>query len=260
MKPTRQKLPIIIILLLIIMSLISSGCASTDHEEEITLTVGAASDLYYAFKEAAEVFEDKHDIKIDFNFGSTGLLYQQIAQGAPIDLYAAADEKHVLRLLKDGLVNKDDHSLYALGRLVIATPSAEIRTLEELTKEEVEVISIANPEHAPYGKAAKEALKNKGLWEELSGKLVFGSNIRDAQRYLERDEVDAAILALSLMKGNDHDFEYHLIEEELHERLNQRMALINTSQYIKEGRKFLEFITKAEEGRKIMERYGFIIP
>ena len=262
MKQYNRIISITVLMLISVVIISSTGCnllADSDNDE-VTLTIGAASDLYYAFNEAGEVFEDNHNIKLDFSFGSTGLIHQQVSEGAPMDLYAAADEKHVYDLIEEGLVNEEDHALYATGLIVIATPEGDIKTIEELTKEEVELVSIANPEHAPYGRAAKQAIESEGLWEELEPKLVIGSNIRDAQRYLERGEVDASILALSLVEGVEQDKEYHLIDDELHEPLNQRMAVINTSMHIDESRKFLEFITESEEGRNIMESYGFLLP
>ena len=226
----------------------------------MTLTVSAAADLTPAFEELGGLFENETGIKVTFNFGSTGQLAQQIEQGAPVDLFAAANVSFVEELEQKNLIIPETKALYAQGRITLWTRSDDplrLERLEELTRPEVRHIAIANPEHAPYGEAAREALQSLGIWEPVSSKLVFGENVRQTLQYAEMGNVDAAIVALSLSvqsKGR-----WVLISEKLHKPLDQALAVIRGTRHEAEARRFASFIN-SPPGRTIMRKYGFILP
>src|SRR5215208_7950444 len=167
----------------------------------VTLTVSAAADLTPAFEELGELFRNETGIKVTFNFGSTGQLAQQIEQGAPVDLLAAANVSCVEELERQNLILPNTKALYAQGRITLWTRSdspLKLEHVEDLAKPEVRRIAIANPEHAPYGEAARQALQSAGIWDRVSSRLVFGENISQTLQYAETGNVDAAIVALSL--------------------------------------------------------------
>lgn len=250
----------IVVFVALLLSSISCRQIPTVQEGPIKLTVSAAADLTPAFEELGPVFEQETGIKIAFNFGSTGQLAQQIEQGAPVDVFAAANVSFVEALEQKNLIISETKALYAQGRITLWTRtdnSMRLERLEELAQPQVQRIAIANPEHAPYGVAAREALHSVGVWERVTSKLVFGENVRQTLQYAEAGNVDAAIVALSLSiqsKGR-----WVLISEKLHKPLNQALAVIKTTRHEVEARRFASFIN-SPQGRTVMRKYGFILP
>jgi len=224
------------------------------------LTVAAASDLTNAFEEIGREFQKTTGTKVVFNFGSSGMLAKQIENGAPVDLFAAANVDYVAQLEQKGLIVPDTMKIYARGRLVIWTPRnsvVRIEKLADLTSAEVKRIAIANPEHAPYGMAAKQALERAGLWEAVKAKLVFGENIRQTMQYAQTGNVEVALVSLSLTAENNG--QWVLVPEELHKPLDQAFAVIKGAKNEAAARAFAAFVV-GTQGQAIMKRYGFMLP
>ncbi|HWO96463.1 MAG TPA: molybdate ABC transporter substrate-binding protein [Bacillus sp. (in: firmicutes)] len=259
----KSKYSYFIIPLAILLIVFISGCSETNKTSEtdaVELKVAAASDLSSAFKEAGKVFEKETNSHITFSFGSSGQLAEQIENGAPFDVYAAANIEFVNHLKEKELIIPDTQTTYAFGRIGIASPrnrNLSIKTMEDLLKPEVKKIAIANPDHAPYGLAAKQALEKAGLWDKIEDKVVYGRNISDTLSFIETGNVEAGIIALSLYKEDEVNF--HMIDEEMHAPLEQSMAVISGTSEEQLARNFIEFI-KGPIGRPIMESYGFIVP
>lgn len=224
------------------------------------LTVSAAADLVYAFTELGEAFEQETGIPVVFNFGSTGQLAQQIEQGAPVDLFAAANASFVDELAQQGRVLPDTVALYARGRITLWTRSdspLSIATIEDLAQPAVQRIAIANPDHAPYGIAAREALQSAGLWDAVQPKLILGENVRQTLQYAETGDVDVAIAALSL--SLQEEGRWALVPQELHAPIDQALAVVAGSRNEAAARAFATFIN-GPTGRPIMRHYGFVLP
>ena len=223
------------------------------------ILVSAASDLTGAFKEIGEMYEKESGNRVVFNFGSTGILAQQIEGGAPVDLFAAANKRYVDELEKKGLIIPETKRVYAIGRIVLATPKegVKLNSVEELARPDIKRIAIANPSHAPYGMAAKEAMEKNGIWNKIKDKVVYAENIRQAMQYLETANVDAAILALSVTIGSDVN--YTPIPQELYSPIEQTLAVIKGGKNEKKARELAEFIN-GPKGRAVMDRYGFGLP
>lgn len=232
-----------------------------ESKNAVELTVSAASDLTPAFQELGKLFEQQNETKVVFNFGSTGQLAQQIEKGAPVDLFAAANVSFIDDLEGKGLIISETKSLYAQGRITVWTRKestlAPIESVTDLTRPDVKHVAIANPEHAPYGKAAKEALGRAGVWDAVSPKLVYGENISQTLQFAESGNVDAAIVALSLSITSGG--QWKLIPPELHNPLNQTLAVIKGAKNEAAAREFAGFIN-APEGRRVMRKYGFVLP
>ncbi|MBE7555179.1 MAG: molybdate ABC transporter substrate-binding protein [Anaerolineales bacterium] len=229
-------------------------------QQPATLTVSAAADLTPAFQEIGRLFEQETGTKVTFNFGSTGQLAQQIEQGAPVDVFAAANVSFVDELEQQGLTIPDTKALYARGRITLWTRAdspLKIERIEDLAKAEVKRVAIANPEHAPYGIAAREALQAAGIWQHVEPKLVFGENVAQTLQYAETGNVDAAIVALSL--STQSKGRYVLLPEALHQPLDQALAVITRTQLESQARQFATFIN-GPQGRSVMRKYGFILP
>jgi len=224
------------------------------------LTVAAAADLAPAFEELGREFQPTHKIKVVFSFGSSGLLAKQIENGAPMDLFAAANADYIDQLDKQGLIVPDTRTIYARGRITLWTRKdspQRIEKISDLTRPEVKRIAIANPDHAPYGMAAREALQRAGIWDSVKSKLVYGENIRQTLQYAETGNVEVAIVALSLSLQSDG--QWFLIPEELHRPLDQALAVIKGTKNESEAREFAQFVM-GSEGRAIMRKYGFTLP
>lgn len=231
-----------------------------------TITVSAAADLTYAFAEIGKEFEAATGNKVVFNFASTGQLSQQIEKGAPADVFAAANISYVDGLEEQGLILPDTRQVYGRGRIVLWTRAdspLQITHIEDLTRPEVERIAIANPDHAPYGQAAKQAMQSAGVWDAVQPKMVFGENVQQALQYAETGNVDAAILPLSLSMDaaarGDAAGRYALIPQELHAPIDQALAVVKSTQHEAAARAFAAFVN-GPQGRSIMQKYGFVLP
>ncbi|QZZ20590.1 molybdate ABC transporter substrate-binding protein [Leptothermofonsia sichuanensis E412] len=238
----------------------TSGTSPTPKTEPITLTVSAAADLNYVFPEIGKRWEQETGNKVTFNLGSTGQLAQQIERGAPVDLFAAANRKFVEELDRHGLVFSETKELYGVGRLTLwqrEDSPLEIRDIKDLTSPEVKRVAIANPDHAPYGVAAREALQSAGIWDELQPKLILGENIKQTQQYAETGNVDVAIAALSISVGKPG--KWVLVPENLHKPLEQMLVVPKNAPHPEAAKQFAAFIN-GERGRPLMRKYGFVLP
>ncbi|HEY6806972.1 MAG TPA: molybdate ABC transporter substrate-binding protein [Pyrinomonadaceae bacterium] len=245
----------------VFVCLLVIACSSCKHQQPAAtspeLHVAAAADLIPAFEEMGKAFEAANHVKVVFSFGSTGMLTQQIENGAPMDVFAAASVDFIDRLQQKGLILDDTKAIYAHGRITIWTTKdskLKIEKINDLTNPDVKRIAIANPDHAPYGMAARDALQKAGIWDAVQPKIVLGENIRQTLQFAETGNVDVAIVALSLSKeGNG---KWILIPQELHKPINQGLAVIKSTQNEKTAREFASFIT-GTQGQAILAKYGF---
>jgi len=225
-----------------------------------TLVVYAAADLQMAFSEIKPLFEKATGARVTLVMGSSGNLAKQIGHGAPADVFFAANESFVDDLKAAGAIIPQTRALYAQGRIVLAAPkksAAAARELADLLKPEVRRVAIANPAHAPYGRAAQEALERAGVWDKVKPKLVYGENIRHALQFVETGAVEAGVVALSI--ADAPGITYAPIDPALHAPLNQVAAVVKRSPHPDLGAAFIQFVNGAE-GRLVMKRYGFLLP
>src|ERR1043165_528950 len=223
----------------------------------VELIVPAALGLAPACEEIRRAFESANKTKVIFTFGSTGMLTRQIENGAPVDLFAAANVSYVDELDKKGLIISDSKAIYARGRITLWTPdTSDIRLqgIADLARPEVMRIAIANPDHAPYGLAAKQALESAGIWDRVKPKLVYGDNIRQTFQYAATGNVDVAIVSLSLSKESRG--RWTLIPEELHQPIDQGLGIVKTTKNERAARAFIAFL-QGPQGQEIMKKYGF---
>ena len=267
-NPLRSKFPhlneafrkITFLFTIIALTLVASCNRNPPVKDNSEITVAAASDLTPAFEELGREFQATRSIKVVFSFGSSGLLEKQIENGAPMDIFAAANADYIDQLDKKGLIVPGTRAIYARGRITLWTPKdspLHIEKIADLTSAAVKRIAIANPDHAPYGMAAREALQKAGVWESTKSKLIYGDNIRQTLQFAQTGNVDVAIAALSLSLQSDG--RWVLIPEELHKPLDQAFALIKGTKNEKAAREFAVFIN-GPQGRLIMRKYGFILP
>jgi molybdate transport system substrate-binding protein len=228
--------------------------------------IAAASDLRFALEEIAAAFQAEVGQEVLLSFGSTGNFSRQIREGAPYQVFMAADEHFVTELARDGFT-RDKGVLYAEGRIVLAVPDGSALTADgtlanlrqALAEGHVTRFAIANPEHAPYGMRAEEALRHAGLWEALQPFLVLGENVSQAAQFAISGDADAGIIAysLALSPGMASRGTFALIAADWHQPLHQRMALLKGAGPVAEA--FYSYV-QSPPARAIMQRYGFELP
>ncbi len=236
------------------------ACSRGGASGKKKLHVGAASDLLKAFTELGAEFEAKTGIDIEFSFGSSGLLAKQIEQGAPFFLFAAANKSFVDQVVKAGRCDASTVRLYARGRIVVWTAVGKPApaTLEDLVKPEYKKIAIANPEHAPYGVAAKQAMQKAGVWDRIADRIVLSENVSATQLYAKNGDADAALVALSLAVATDGGTTLR-VDPALHEALDQQLVVCGSGAEAEYGRQFADYLSTTN-ARELMIRYGFILP
>lgn len=250
------------ICLALIACLAVAGCGKPESPPR----VAAASDLRLALTEVVNAYEAEKGQKVDLVFGSSGQLSQQLEHGAPFDMFLSADEKYVLGLEKAGRT-EGKGNLYALGRIVLITPRGsplkaepDLAGLKDaLANGQITRFAIANPDHAPYGERAQEALEHAGLWQSLQGKLVLGENVSQALQFAIAGGAQGGIVALSLV--NDPAVaakaDYALIPAGWHRPLKQRMVLMKGAG--ESARHFYAYLGQPK-ARAILARHGFMLP
>jgi molybdate transport system substrate-binding protein len=240
-------------------------CFASTFASAQDLLVAAASDLSFVMPEIASRFQQQTGKKVAFTFGSSGNFYQQIRNGAPFDLFFSADEQYPARLQQEGFAEPGTLYPYALGKLVLFVPANSklniAQGLNVLLSPEVRKISIANPQHAPYGRAAVDALNRAGLYNKVKDKLVLGENISQAAQFIQSGNADAGIIALSLASAPPMRSRGRFTEVPSSEYapIRQAAILVKASKRKGTAREFLNFL-KQPEIVNLMSRYGFTQP
>jgi len=241
--------------------LLVAGC-STETPDSTTepILVFAAADLQLALAEVATQYEEATGGSVSLVFGSTGNLATQIQNGAPADVFFAADQSFLDRLSSAGMIEEDSRAAYAIGRLALvwSTSVPTPTDLSDLAAPAYRLVAIANPEHAPYGIAAQQAFETLGIWDTVSPKLVLGENISQTYQLVRTANADAGVVALGLLMGPE-EREHLLIPDSLHAPLRQAAAVIKGSRSAGRGGEFLHYVVGVE-GQAILERYGFGSP
>jgi molybdate transport system substrate-binding protein len=239
--------------------------AAAPHAQEAP-AIAAASDLKFALEEVAQRFQADGHGTVRLSMGSSGNFARQIEQGAPFQMFLSADEGFVFRLADRGLT-RDRGELYAIGRIVILVPphsdllaDGSLENLRAaLQGNRLTRFAIANPEHAPYGRAAMQALKHRGLWDGIQSALVLGENVSQAAQFALTGNSQGGIVAHSLVLApamRDRG-RFALIPAEWHEPLRQRMVLLRNATPVAE--RFYAYMQE-KPAREIMVRYGFVLP
>ena len=230
-----------------------------------TLRIAAASDLQFALPDLAAQYEKQTGVKLAITYGSSGNFFAQIQNGAPLDLFFSADSSYPRKLAEAGFADANSLVIYARGLLVIWLPPDSPLDLtaegfRTLLDPRIQKIAIANPSHAPYGRAAIAALRNVGLYDQLKSKLVLGENVSQAAQFVQSGSAQAGLIALSLalspalISGKRYElsgWRYPMIE--------QSAVVLKSSTNKQAAGAFLEFL-KTPEARAIFKRYGYMAP
>jgi molybdate transport system substrate-binding protein len=251
-----------LILLLLASGILIPRAQSADRE----INVAAAADLSAAMQEVATNYEKRTGVVVKLSFGASGALTQQIQNGAPFDVFFSADMDYPRQLITSGQADGATLYRYAIGQLVLWVPQdspldVEHRGMDVVLDPSVKKISIANPQHAPYGRAAAAALKHYGLYEKLGDRLVLGENVSQAAQFVESGNAQAGFVALAhamapSMQGKG---KYWVVPADAYPTLDQGVVLLSHSPHPEDAAAFLRFM-KTEEAAGLLRRYGFTSP
>lgn len=260
---TRRFVLLSLIVFLVLVSVVSIQRAEAADRE---INVAAAADLSSALQEVATNYEKRTGVTVKLSFGASGALTQQIQNGAPFDLFFSADMDYPQQLIAGGQAESATLYRYAVGRLVLWVPpdsplDVEHKGMDVLLDPSVKKISVANPQHAPYGRAAVAALKHYGLYEKLTGQLVLGENVSQAAQFVESGNAQAGFVALAhavapAMQGKG---KYWMVPAEAYPALDQGVVMISRSPHQQDAAAFLEYVKTAEVAA-VLRRYGFSLP
>jgi len=235
-----------------------SACAGPPATPKIT--VAAAANLSGVLEEIVATFHKQTGIEVVLSYGSTAQLAQQIENGAPFDVFAAADTRHVDQLIEKGLLVAGSRAIYARGQLALWIPNVEksgVRDIKDLTSPGIRFIAVAQPELAPYGEAAVETIKTAGLWEALQPKIVYASNISMTRQFAATGNADAAFTAYSLVR-TEHGTVVK-IDPQLYTPIDQAVGVLTASEHSSEAHQFTAFLA-GSEGQTILKNGGYLIP
>jgi molybdate transport system substrate-binding protein len=224
------------------------------------VTIAAAADLHFALDEISLKFRAEHpDVIIQTAYGSSGIFYAQIRNQAPFDVFLSADVEYPRKLVAEGIGVRDSLFVYAAGRIVVWVPaSSSLDPATALRAASVRHVAIANPQHAPYGRAAEAALRSLGIYDGIAGKLVLGENVAQTLEFVQSGAADVGIVALSLalappVRGQGRYWE---VPATAYPRIEQGGVILRDS---KDAREFRSFLLD-EGGRRILKKYGFSLP
>jgi len=246
----------------------AAACGAADRRPPArsTVRVAAASDLNAAMGDVIARFSAAHAVDVSVSYGSSGTLYAQLLNRAPFDIFFSADAEYARQLAARGFASPGSDFVYAIGRLALwvkreSPIDVEHEGLQALAAASVAHVSIANPQHAPYGRAAVAALRWAHVDERVQPKLVFGENVAQALQFAETGAADAAIVARSLVSAPavQNRGRWLAIPAEAHPRLEQRGVVLENASDPQAARAFRDFILGGD-GRAILEQYGFLLP
>jgi molybdate transport system substrate-binding protein len=235
------------------------------QEARQPLTVAAAADLVYCLKDLGAGFAKQHpDVDVKLSTGSSGNFCAQIQNGAPFDVFLSADVSFPQALAKAGLADAHSLTIYAIGRIVLWTMKADVdlaKGLAVVSSDAVKKFAIANPEHAPYGRAAKAAFEHEGLWNAAQPKLVLGENIAQTAQFVQTGAADAGVVALSLVLSPalEKTGRWAEIPTDFYPKLEQAAILTARGAKNPAARAYLDYL-RSKEARAIFDRYGFRLP
>ncbi|MEH7549435.1 molybdate ABC transporter substrate-binding protein [Neobacillus vireti] len=256
---------------MMLLLLVISGCSTNEQtkttevqkkqaakQEKVELTVSAAASLQDALNDIKADFEKEHtNITLNFNFGASGALQQQISQGAPVDLFFSAAEDKFQKLVQNGLIEKKNGTDLVGNDLVLVVPKGSnkgIKTFEDLTK--ADKLALGTPESVPAGQYGKETLDKLNVWKAIEGKIVYAKDVRQVLTYVETNNVDAGIVYKTDALTSQKVEIVATAKENTHDPIIYPVGVIKNSTHLKEAQLFYNYLQN-DKTMKTLEKYGF---
>lgn len=221
------------------------------------VTVAAAANLTAVFNQAGREFEAQTGIHPVFSFAATAQLAQQIENGAPFDVFAAADSEHIAKLDRENLLQGGSRAVYATGVLALWIPPsshAKLSRIEDLASPDVKVIAVANPQLAPYGEATIQTLQHLGILDHVKSRIVYAENINIARQYGTSGNADAVFTAYSLVLKESG--KVMRVSEDLHQPIRQELGIVKNAAHPAAARRFTDFVLNGR-GKQILASFGY---
>lgn len=240
----------------VIFLLLMNSCHQ--EQEKAVLTIAAAANTQFVLETLTDHFTETHAIRCELIISSSGKLTAQLKAGAPYDVFISADQKYPQSLYDAGLC-KTPPQTYAIGKLALWSMKKDYPlSLDSLTDPQIKHIAIANPQTAPYGQAAMELLQEKGVYEQVMGKLVYGESIAQTNQFITSQNADmgitaAAVVHAPMMKHKGH---WRILDTDLHQPIQQGVVIMGKSRHQDIAQQFVHFIF-SEKGKAILEQYGY---
>jgi molybdate transport system substrate-binding protein len=261
MKVSNRLLTFLLVFILgfsVVLPVLAQSTASKP------VAIAAAADLQFALPEISAAYTHRTGNTVVVTYGSSGILSSQIANGAPFDVLLSADSSYPRQLIASGNANSNSFTLYARGSLAVwFGPSVDLGkarpSIEALELSSIRNIAMANPKHAPYGRAAEAALKSAGIYDRVARKLVFGENIAQAVQFVDSGNAQAGLVALSLLVGSKHAGAWKVVPIDSYPPLDQAAVITKRGDLNKDSQKFIDFL-KSSEAQTIFQRFGFREP
>jgi molybdate transport system substrate-binding protein len=261
MKVSNRLLTFLLVFILefsVVLPVLAQSTASKP------VAIAAAADLQFALPEISAAYTHRTGNTVVVTYGSSGNLSSQIANGAPFDILLSADASYPRQLIASGNATSNSLTSYARGSLAVwFGPSVDLGTarpsIEALEMSSIRNIAMANPKHAPYGRAAEAALKSAGIYDRVAKKLVFGENIAQAVQFVDSGNAQAGLVALSLLVGSKHLGAWRVVPIDSYPPLDQAAVITKRGGQNKNSQNFIDFL-KSPEAEAIFQRYGFRAP
>lgn len=257
----------ICILIVVIMMAVLTGCGQRQNENSssaktVELTISAAASMTDALTEIQTAYEDKHpNMKLNFNFGASGALQQQIEQGAPADLFLSAAVKSMATLNEAGLIDTSQQVQLLENEIVVVVPAKDAVAIEnesDLTKNEVKIIAIGIPESVPAGAYAQEALMNLNLWESLQDKTVQAKDVRQVLQYVETGNADAGFVYKTDALISENVKVAFTVDSTTYKKVQYLLGIVKATKHQREAEEFYNYL-QSQESIDIFVKYGFSV-
>ncbi|WP_028593753.1 molybdate ABC transporter substrate-binding protein [Paenibacillus assamensis] len=236
---------------------------SSNKMEKVELTISAAASLTDALTEIQKSYEAANtNMKLNFNFGGSGALQQQIEQGAPVDLFLSAAPKNMNALVDKELIDRNQQRTLLSNELVVVVPSSAsttLESLEDLTKENIKTLAIGIPESVPAGNYAKEALTHAQLWESLQAKTVQAKDVRQVLQYVETENVEAGFVYKTDALSSSKVKIAFSVDPNSYTPVEYPIGIVKSSKHSKESEAFYTYL-QSKEALDVFVKYGFSIP
>ncbi len=260
MEKSKKLIYFASVLAILFLALVAVEIPPDSKQEPQMVTVSTAASLTGAFKDMGSQYEAANlGTDVNLNFGGSGNLRMQIEGGAPVDVFASADESQMDTLANENLIDNSSRENFVQNSLVLIVPensTLNITDLQDLADSRIEKIGIGNPDTAPVGKYSRSALTEAGVWNNLEKKLVLAEDVKQVLVYVERGEVDAGFVYMTDAKTAKPGTIKIVASVPISTPVNYPIAVVSSSEHKEEAQEFINFVT-GKEGQETLEKYGF---